>query len=276
MEANDIQGLASFIHIFEFSKLIGIIIVLTGITFIVRTISNFVEKAHKIWPDKRLFFYQFGTILTFIIYIFGGVFLIVGVLQPPREALIAVGGTAAVAFGFAFKDLAGSFIAGITLLFDRPFQVGDRITFEGTYGEIKSIGLRAIRLVTLDDNLITIPNNKLITDMVASANAGALDMMVVVDFYISLNADYSLAQNIVHEVVTTSRFVYLNKPVVVLVNEVAVSEMIVCRLRSKSYVLDLKYEKAFETDITLRVHEAFKKYKINRPPEQAVLMRSNS
>jgi len=48
-------------------------------------------------------------------------------------------------------------VAGLLLLFDRPFRVGDRVSFNDVYGEIVSIGLRTVRLQTLDDNLVT-PN----------------------------------------------------------------------------------------------------------------------
>ncbi len=43
-----------------------------------------------------------------------------------------------------------------------------------------------MRLVTLDDNLVTIPNSKFLTDVVSSGNSGALDMMVVVSFHLSI------------------------------------------------------------------------------------------
>ncbi len=108
--------------------------------------------------------------------------------------LLALGGGAAVAIGFSLKDLVASLFAGIILLFDRPFQVGDRVTFGNTYGEITSIGLRAVRLQTLDDNLVTIPNSRFIVDPVASGNAGELDMMVVMPFHLALNADIAAGQ----------------------------------------------------------------------------------
>ena len=66
-------------------------------------------------------------------------------------------GTLAVSIGFALKDLAASFIAGLTVMIDSPFQVGDRVTFEGNYGDIITIGLRSVRMRTLTDDIITIP-----------------------------------------------------------------------------------------------------------------------
>ena len=50
------------------------------------------------------------------------------------------------AFSFSSKDLVASLMSGIILLFDRPFQVGDRISFDGVYGEILEIGLRGVQI----------------------------------------------------------------------------------------------------------------------------------
>ena len=70
----------------------------------------------------------------------------------------------------------------------------------------------------------------------------------------------------------SSRYVYLPKPVVVLVEQVLQSDLVAVRLRLKAYVLDTKYEKAFMTDVNLRVLQAFAKHGI-RPP--AVLHRAS-
>ena len=71
-----------------------------------------------------------------------------------------MGGSAAVAIGFSLKILFLQWWQDFILLFDRPFQVGDRVSFNDLYGEIKSIGLRTVRLQTLNDDIVTIPNNK--------------------------------------------------------------------------------------------------------------------
>lgn len=151
------------------------------------------------------------------------------------------------------------------LLFDRPFQVGDRVKFNDVYGEIISIGLRAVRINTLSDDIVTIPNSKFFTDVVSTGNAGALHMMVVTDFYVALNADIVKAKDLLYEVVVTSRYVFLKKAVKIVMSETAIAERLAVKLTAKAYVLDVHYEKDFQTDIVARTELLFKKHQIERP-----------
>lgn len=230
-----------------------------------KALNNVSTRLMEKIPARRFFILQISTLLSFALYIFGTVGLLIGVLQPPKELIFAAAGSVAVALGFALKDIAASLVAGILLLFDRPFRVGDRVSFGDTYGEIVSIGLRTVRLVTLDDNLVTIPNSRFITDVVSSGNAGELDMMVVTDFHLALDADVSWARKLLEEVVVTSRYAYLKKPVSFVVEEVEVAHMLAIRLRVKAYVLDVRYEKAFQSDIVLRGTQLLNEHKIARP-----------
>ena len=216
-------------------------------------------------PARRFLILQVSTLISFTVYIAGTIALVVGVLQPPKEFLFAAGGSVAVALGFALKDVAASLVAGLLLLFDRPFRVGDRVTFGEVYGEITSIGLRTVRVKTLDDNLVTIPNARFITDVVASGNAGELDMMVVTDFHVALEADLEKARNIIREVIVTSRYAYLKKPVEFAMEEVVLGYHVAIRIRAKAYVLDVHYEKAFQTDVVTRTSVLFREQGIARP-----------
>ena len=65
--------------------------------------------------------------------------------------------------------------------------------------------------------------------------------------------------------IVTSRFAYLKKPVTFSIEEVAVAERLAIRLRAKAYVLDVVYEKALQSDITLRSSELFRQYGLARP-----------
>lgn len=112
---------------------------------------------------------------------------------------------------------------------------------------IRIFSALVIALIAVTSNAAC-PNSKFITDVVASGNAGALDMMVVV----------------------TSRFVYLEKPVAIVVEEVEFAYSPALKFIVKSYVLDVRYEKALQTDIVTRVSEVFRTEKIVRPSREPV------
>lgn len=223
------------------------------------------DRAGARFTQHRIALHQSKAILRLILYLGGFGASVSLIFQISTEALLALGGIFAVAIGFSLRDLFASVIAGITILIDKPFSVGDRITYGDTYGEVVEIGLRAVRLVTLDDNLVTIPNNKFLTDVVASGNAGELDMLVQMDFFVAVDQDIAMAKRIVREALASSRFTYLKKPWTIVVSQVQTHDFVAVRLRAKVYVLDVRYEKDLETDVTERVLEAFRRAQIGCP-----------
>ncbi|HPI93253.1 MAG TPA: mechanosensitive ion channel [Deltaproteobacteria bacterium] len=230
-----------------------------------RILEATLAKLSERFTHKRLLINQVSTLVRFAIYITGIILAVMASFRLSREVILAITGTAAVALGFALKDLAASVLAGLIIIIDRPFQVGDRVNFNGTYGDILSIGLRSVRLFTLDHNVVTIPNNKFLTDIVSSGNWGDLEMLVQMDFHIGLDQDLVLAKRLVGECLTNSPYVFTGKPWEVLVSQTVIGDYITLRLRAKAYVMDVQYEKTFETDVTERVMEAFNRYGI-RPP----------
>jgi small-conductance mechanosensitive channel len=220
-----------------------------------RLLAGVFRNLTERFSASRFTIEQLGTLVRFAIYFVGVTIAVTFIFQLSDQALLTLGGTAAVTIGFALKDVAAAVLAGVTILMDRPFQVGDRITFGGVYGEVKAIGLRSVTLVTLDDNLVTIPNNKLLTDVVSSGNAGELDMLVQQDFYIDPGADISLARAIVSEALVTCPYASLKKPWTVVVSQDKLANSFAVRLRAQVYVLDVRHELALVTDVSERVIE---------------------
>tara|TARA_R110001592_G_scaffold238227_2_gene497745 strand:+ start:37334 stop:38194 length:861 start_codon:yes stop_codon:yes gene_type:complete len=269
MENQALQDMSAISDLFNVGKVMMLLAAMFVLWLGNKVVRHLCEALMTSIPTRRFLILQIATLFTFIWYFVGTYWLISGIIQPPKEMLLALGGSAAVATGIALKDVVASIIAGVILLFDRPFQVGDRVNFGDTYGEIVSIGLRSVRLNTLDDNLVTIPNSRFITDVVSSGNSGALDMMVVVDFHVALEADIELAQDLIHEVIVTSRFAYLKKPIAFVLSEVIVAERLAIQIKAKAYVLDVHYEKAFQSDIVKRVSGLFIENKIARPSRES-------
>lgn len=261
------SGPQSFVDFIAFERVPYAIVVAVIGYLVLRVGTRVLDDLGERFTDRRLLFKQTNALFRFFLYLSIPAVVLAAVLQLSSEALFAVGGSIGVAFGFAFSDLLGALVAGVLLLMDRPFQVGDRISFGGFYGEVQEMGIRSVKLVTLDDNLVTIPNNKFLNGEVASANAGALDAMVVIEFYLAAAEDFQRARRIVAEAATTSRYVYLNKPVVTLLKDAFMGERFVTVVSVKAYVFDVRYEKSFITDVTERVKLAFREAGIRTPDQ---------
>lgn len=261
----DADSISQFAQLIRWTGVATSLLVVAGAWLVLRVLEAFVTSASRQFSARRLTLHKLNTIARFVIYIATAGIVMGLSLRLDDTVLAVIGGALAVSVGFAVKDLIASFVAGIIIMLDRPFQVGDRVSFGGEYGDITAIGLRSVRLQTLDDNTVTIPNNKFLTDMTSCGNYGALDMQVVMDFYVGADQDVTWAQELVREAGLTSQFVFLPKPVVVLVNQVIQDSYVAVRLRLKAYVFDTRYEKAFETDVNIRALEAFRKCGIGPP-----------
>ncbi|WP_245638249.1 mechanosensitive ion channel family protein [Altererythrobacter ishigakiensis] len=251
---SDLSGIAEIIR---WSGVFASILWIAGAWLILRVAGRFVEAFGGEFSSRRLTLQKVYTVLQFVIYVVSTIAVIFMSFRIDDTTMALVGGSLAVAVGFATKDLVASYIAGLIIMLDHPFQVGDRVKFAGEYGDIVAIGLRSVRMRTLDDNIVTIPNSKFLTDITASGNSGQLDMQVVIDFLIEPSQDAEEARTIVTEAALSSQFIFLPKPVVVLVSQWQDGLLIAVRLRLKAYVLDTRYEKEFESDVSIRVLKAF-------------------
>jgi len=97
--------------------------------------------------------------------------LFIGVIvldQLGLNVTVLIGGLsiAGVIAGFAARDSLENFISGITILVDKPFQVGDYIEIEDEYGQVDEITLRSTRIRTVQNEIIVLPNLQMITQRV--------------------------------------------------------------------------------------------------------------
>lgn len=266
--ADDIANLDSIQQFASLIRWSGVFfsVLVVGVTWLlIKFMNSMVESVGRQFVQYRMILQKFQSFLQFFIYMTAGLVVFMMSFRINDHILALIGGTLAVSVGFALKDLAASFIAGLTVMIDRPFQVGDRVTFEGNYGDIITIGLRSVRMRTLNDDIITIPNNKFLNEVTTSGNYGALDMQVVIPFYIGMDEDITLARDLIQEAASSSRYIHLPKPVTVLVQQTITDNYLAIKLTCKAYVVDTTYEKLFETDITLRVMKEFKKHGIKPP-----------
>jgi MscS family membrane protein len=104
----------------------------------------------------------FGKTLRVFIIIIGGILIIqnlTGVKIGPLLASLGIGG---IAIALAAKDSIANFFGTLTILFDKPFQVGERVIIDNYDGVVEDVGFRSTRIRTLTGHLVTIPNEKIV------------------------------------------------------------------------------------------------------------------
>ena len=190
-------------------------------------------------------------------------YIIIAVIEPSLTQLVAFAGLFGAAIGFGLKDVFSDIIGGIVIIFEKPYQIGDKVSIGGKYGEVKNIGIRSTRLQTPDDEQVSIPNVTVFSQPVTSGNAGDLAMMIVIDLYIHPESDAEMAMKILKEALVTSKYVIISKKYTytVLLEDFP----FYMRVRAKGYVNDLRLEFEFKSEVTRRAWSEFRIAGI-RPP----------
>lgn len=79
--------------------------------------------------------------------------------------LVAAVGVAGVGVGFAFHGVLANVIAGLSIIFTRPYRVGEYIELLGVHGQVVKVELFSTTLVQLDQSRVVIPNHKIVGEI---------------------------------------------------------------------------------------------------------------
>ncbi len=153
---------------------------------------------------------------------FGTVAVVVAVpilVEPTLSNVVTLVASVGLGLAFALKDYGSSLLAGLATVLENTYQPGDWIQVEGTYGEVKSIDSRAVRIVTADDTEVIVPHSKLWSTRVSNATSGNRSLLCVADFYLHPDHDAAAAQRRLTEVAGGSSYRKADTAVSVIVHE---------------------------------------------------------
>ncbi|MEZ5401657.1 MAG: mechanosensitive ion channel [Bryobacteraceae bacterium] len=248
-------GQLDLFEFFTLSRILSVIAVLGLTWLLLRYLRTILESASSRTPRARFLIKWTEPILRIVVW-FAALLICFDLIAPTRETFLAAVGSAAIAIGLGAQDLIKNLVGGLVILTDRPYQLGDRVKIGDAYGEIDHIGLRSSKLTTPDDTRVTIPNADILSMQVFNANSGVPDCQVVTDLFLPHSADPDIAQEVGYEAAYTCPYLYVAKPVVVLVADV-LDQRPYLRVRVKAYVYDHRFEPAMQSDITLRAKREF-------------------
>ena len=126
---------------------------------------------------------------------------------------IAGAGVMGVAVGFAAKDTLSNLIAGILLIIDRPFEIGDRIEVwsapsgSASWGDVIDIGLRATRIKTTDNIVVIIPNNEIMTRDIVNYTTIYSSIRVRINIGVAYDADIAKAKALIIQAASSADWI---------------------------------------------------------------------
>jgi small-conductance mechanosensitive channel len=173
---------------------------------------------------------------------------------------IAGAGVAGIAIGFAAKDTLSNLIAGILLIIDRPFEVGDRIEVwsapagSATWGDVIDIGIRATKIKTTDNIVIIIPNNEIMLRDIINYTIISDDIRLRINIGIAYDADLKKAKRAILRVAQATEGVAEDPPPKVVVRNFGESSV---DLQLRVWIHDARRRMDTISDITDKIKEAF-------------------
>ena len=125
--------------------------------------------------------------IHYIIMVIGAIvsFQFIGI---DLSGLAVIFGLLSVGIGFGLQNITSNFISGLILLFERPIQVGDRITVGDTEGDVEAINMRATVLKSVNNISVIVPNSEFVSERVINWSHGDPRIRLDIEVGVSYNS----------------------------------------------------------------------------------------
>jgi len=109
-------------------------------------------------------------------------------------------GIGSLAIALAAQETLANIIAGIVILIDRPFKIGEKIkTSAGTIGTVQQIGIRSSRLFTLDGKILIVPNTELTKQSITNLSYDSANYKIRFTFIVPFDINFTDIKNKINE-----------------------------------------------------------------------------
>jgi small conductance mechanosensitive channel len=133
-------------------------IIIIATFLIIKWTTIFINKSGKRFEFDPTLIQVINEIIKYTIYAFAFT-IILNEIGINITAIAVSFGIVGIAVGFASRDTISNFIAGLFVLGDKSFKVGDIIEISDIKGKVILMGFRVTKLITPENNIVTIPNS---------------------------------------------------------------------------------------------------------------------
>lgn len=206
----------------------------------------------------------------------------VGFIISALLAIIAIGidltnlafiaGALSVGIGFGLQDVIKNLVAGIIILFERPFKVGDWVVLSGVEGTIKQINIRSTELLSFDKMSVIIPNATLISSTVTNKTHDDPISRQSLSVGVAYGSDVEKVKKILLECAAEHKLVMRNPAPYVLFKDFGSSSL---DFELRCYVKDIRNGWVVPSDLRYAVNKRFIEEGIEIPFPQMVVHRGD-
>jgi MscS family membrane protein len=155
------------------------------------------EKTETDLDDRIVDILQ--KIAKYIIW-FTGLMYVFSTFNINITPLIAGAGIMGIAIALAAQDLFSNFFGGAVIITDQPFKVGDRVLINDVLGDVIHIGPRSTRIITLDSDIVTIPNTRIATSVVHNYSMPNPQVRIQIPVTVSSASDITQVKRVLGEI----------------------------------------------------------------------------
>ena len=174
--------------------LVGTWIIATFVDGFLRTYGLALAETTETDLDDRII-EILQKIAKYLIW-FTGLLYVLTLFEINITPLIAGAGIFGIAIALAAQDLFSNFFGGAVIITDQPFKVGDRVLINDILGDVTHIGPRSTRIITLDSDVVTIPNNKITTSVVRNFSLPSPQVRIQIPVSVAYGKDIDQVKSV--------------------------------------------------------------------------------
>jgi len=253
-------------------KILILIAALIALAAVSRLAGRFVRRASARSQNISKLLQDFLVLAVYWIVFVFGLMIVLSALGVDASPLFALIGGASFILAFALQSTLGNLAAGLMIMINRPFDVGDFINIGGVLGTVDSVSIVSTKLVTPDNQIIIVPNSNVWNDVIRNVTASPT-RRVDLTFGIGYDDSIETAQRVLEETVRKHPLVLHDPAPDILVGELAESSV---NFLVRPWVKIEDYWTVY-WDLTRQVKEAFDSNGISIPfPQRDVHLRNTS
>jgi len=188
--------------------LFWVVITLLAALWLSGAIEARLMRAESLHSSLRVVFARLARSLLVLV----AVLMVLPLLGIDLTVLSVFGGAIGVGLGFGLQKIASNYVSGFIILLDRSIRIGDLITADNFYGEVKDITTRYVVVRALDGREAIIPNEMLITTTVQNHSYSNRQIRLAIQVQVGYKDDPERAMRLMEEAVVKHPRVLADPP----------------------------------------------------------------